>query len=87
MSNLFDKKELNSLAKAAVDGDKSTAIKNPQEAVQVICNYWPLLRRVIQIVKIFTGSKVDQALDKVLEAGEMLCPPAPVAAPKKSSKK
>jgi hypothetical protein len=87
MSNVFDKKELNSIAKNAVDSDKVVTVRNPEDAIKVICTYWPLLKKVIQIVKLFTGAKVDQALDKVLEAGEMLCPEVPVAAAKKAGKR
>jgi hypothetical protein len=84
MANVFDKKELNSLAKTAVDSDKIATVRTPEDAVKVICTYWPLLTKVIQIVKLFTGAKVDQALDKVLEAGDMLCPEVPA---KKAAKK
>lgn len=37
------------------------------------CDWWPTARIVLSTAKIFTGSRIDAIIDRLIEVGDRLC--------------
>lgn len=38
-----------------------------------LCDYWSILRTVLNIVKIFTNAKADAKIDEIISWGDTIC--------------
>ena len=67
------KRDLNEIATTISEADSNNKIETIEQAVETIKLYWPVVQRLLKVIKIFVGGKVDRAIDRILEAGDMLC--------------
>lgn len=63
------KEQINAIAEL-----ENSNLALPQEGtIKNFCEYWPVIKRILGLAKIVTGTRGDQAIDAIINWGDRIC--------------